>query len=78
MLKDLLESHLNTPTEGCSVNRWIVTLPDEEQTLLKKLSEKKGLNLTTFFNALTKESNIPFKLTTFKSHMRGACVCPKD
>lgn len=78
MLKNLLESHLNIPTEGCAAGNWVTTLPDEEQTLLKKLSEKKGLNLTKFFAELSKESNLPFKLTTFKSHMRGACACPKD
>jgi hypothetical protein len=78
MLKDLLESQLEKPTSGCVVGNWTATLSDEEQTLLKKLAQKTGLNLTQLFFALSKETEIPFKMTAFKSHMRGACTCPKD
>lgn len=78
MLKDLLENQLKKPTFGCVVGNWTATLSDEEQTLLKKLAQKPGLNLAQFFIALSKETDLPFKTTAFKAHMRGACACPKD
>lgn len=75
MLK-VLEKHLNlTLKSECIVAKWITTLPEEEQHLFEKIRENKDVSVASLFNELSKEVELPFKLTAFRGHLRGYCTC---
>ena len=73
---EVLAKHLAATSDGCVVAQWIATLKEEEQkafALAKENNDKiKNAHL---FNDLNKELDLPFKLTAFRSHMRGYCSC---
>lgn len=78
MLKDALHDLLQTSTEGCVVNRWILTKEPEVQQLFEKLKVKQRLNLAEVYRAIIKdEGSIPFGKSMFNYHMRGECSCPQ-
>lgn len=73
---DILSKHLSTEVYGCTVFRWIEGLPQEEQDAFAAVKEKSAkIKLATLFSDLNKESELPFKLTAFRSHMRDYCTC---
>jgi hypothetical protein len=57
------------------VGKWINTLEPEEQDAFNGLINSDELNATSLFLALEKQIKLPFKITTFRSHMRGYCSC---
>lgn len=75
MLLEIIESHANAVPSKCSVGKWIETLTSEEQTALNGLVKNDNLNATSLFLALEEQVKLPFKITTFRSHMRGYCSC---
>lgn len=75
---EVLEKHLHAAPKGCVVSSWISTLKDEEQKAFAKIQESKDtINLAVLFSDLTKQTKLPFKLTAFRSHIRGYCTCQK-
>lgn len=73
---DILTKHLNNETQGCSVNQWINALPQEEKEAFVLIKENNAnIKLATLFTDLNKEDVLPFKLTAFRSHLRGYCTC---
>lgn len=73
---EVLEKHLNkNNTHHCIVSEWISALSTEEQTLFKKVKDDKTVSVAGLFNDLNSEIKLPFKLTAFRSHMRGYCTC---
>jgi hypothetical protein len=73
---DILNKHLLNEDKGCAIKQWIDALPKEEQdafALVKQNSE--NINVAALFTELIKESALPFKLTAFRSHLRGYCTC---
>jgi len=75
MLLDIIESHAKSLPSKCSVGKWINTLEPEEQDAFNGLINSDELNATSLFLALEKQIKLPFKITTFRSHMRGYCSC---
>lgn len=75
----ILNKHLEDKPSSCVVNTWIKSLKSEEQeafTLLQKNKEK--LQCAILYKDLSFEMDLPFKLTAFRSHMRGYCTCQKN
>ena len=75
----ILNKHLEDKPSSCVVNTWIKSLKSEEQeafTLLQKNKEK--LQCAILYKDLSFEIDLPFKLTAFRSHMRGSCTCQKN
>lgn len=79
-MRDILQKHLerNPISEGCIVSSWIDDLPIEEQELIRTLQETKSVVVAALYKDLRSTENIPFKLTAFRSHMKGYCSCPKN
>ena len=75
MLLDIIENHSKALPSKCSVGKWIDTLEPEEQTAFNGLVKSDNLNATSLFLAIENQIKLPFKITTFRSHMRGYCSC---
>jgi hypothetical protein len=75
MIIDIIEEQLTKPSFGCVVNKWVATLTTEEREGMEKLQATPHLNITELYNKLKSRIELPFKLTAFKSHMRGYCTC---
>ena len=76
---DILNKHLEDKPSSCVVNTWIKSLKNDEQeafNLLQKNKEK--LQAAILYKDLSSEMDLPFKLTPFRSHMRGYCTCQKN
>jgi hypothetical protein len=73
---DVLSKHLSDEVAGCTVSKWIDGLPNEEREAFAAVKEKNAtIKLASLFSDLNAESKLPFKLTAFRSHMRGYCTC---
>ena len=73
---EVLSKHLSNEITGCTVSRWIDELPQEERDAFAAVKEKSAkIKLATLFSDLNKETELPFKLTAFRSHMRDYCTC---
>ena len=73
---EVLAKHLTATETGCVTAQWIATLADEEQkafALTKENSDK--IKIASLYLDLNKELSLPFKLTAFRSHLRGYCTC---
>lgn len=78
MIADVLREHLDGTRQSikCTVGKWLEAQEKEVVELLSILASRPTTNVSSLFRDL-QESNIPFKLTTFKLHMKGNCACPK-
>jgi hypothetical protein len=73
---DILNKHLVSERKGCSVNTWLLLLPQEEQEAFALVKENNlNISIASLFADLNKEDILPFKLTAFRSHLRGYCTC---
>jgi hypothetical protein len=73
---EVLSKHLSTEVFGCVVARWIEDLPAEEREAFAAVKEKNAaIKIASLYSDLNEESKLPFKLTAFRSHMRGYCTC---
>ena len=73
---DILNKHLSTEDEGCTVQQWVESLTQEEKEAFALVKQNnKNIKLASLFSDLSKEDNLPFKLTAFRSHFRGYCTC---
>ena len=76
LMLEVLHNHLNNQKKGCSVDTWIKSLPQEEQDAFALVKENNAnIKLALLFADLNKEDTLPFKLTAFRSHLRGYCTC---
>ena len=76
---DILNKHISTATEGCSVSAWIETLEDEEKQAFTNIREHSdNINVSSLYKDLSLTDDLPFKLTAFRSHLRSYCTCPKN
>jgi hypothetical protein len=76
---DILNKHISTATEGCSVSAWIETLEDEEKHAFTNIREHSdNINVSSLYKDLSLTDDLPFKLTAFRSHLRSYCTCPKN
>jgi hypothetical protein len=76
-IDSILQKHLTAPRlyGGCVVAVWASNLPNEEQDALNDL-KTKAVVIADLYRDL-RAAGVPFKLTAFRSHMRGYCACPK-
>jgi hypothetical protein len=74
---DILQKHLDGPTVGCVVDEWISTLSKEEQVIFEQLKASKVTVFADLYRDLSTTTELPFKLTAFRSHMKGYCTCQK-
>ena len=75
---DVLQKHLNGEAHACIVSRWIDGLKEEEkQAFLRVKENSQQVHIAALFADLTKQTQLPFKLTAFRSHLRGYCTCQK-
>ena len=72
---DVLNKHLTTKPVICVVSQWISELPQEEQDAFIELRNNNKVVVASLYKDLNKETELPFKLTAFRSHLRGYCTC---
>jgi hypothetical protein len=78
MLVDVLTKHLSSARQGCVVNGWLSGLTKEEREAFEKIKEQStSINVVILYKDLSENAELPFKLTAFRSHLRGYCTCPK-
>jgi hypothetical protein len=76
---DILKKHLEETVFQCVVATWIKELEDEEQqafALLKQNQER--IVFADLYKELLNNQELPFKITAFRSHMKGYCSCQKS
>ena len=74
---EVLNKHLDgTSLSGCVVAQWISTLGKDEQKLFEQIkANNTAVKVAHLFQDLNKDTELPFKLTAFRSHLRGYCTC---
>lgn len=73
---EVLTKHLENSNDGCVVANWIASLEQDEQKAFALLKEKSTtIKVSQLFTDLNKQIPLPFKLTAFRSHLRGYCTC---
>ena len=78
MLETILQEYIDKPTTGCSMKIWIDSKDAKVGEYFARLQGKEGLNHTELYEKITRVEDLPFKFTTFKTHLRGKCTCPKS
>lgn len=75
---EVLTKHIKGETDPrvCVVSRWISKLSQEEQdAFLEVQNHSQQIQVALLFKELNNETKLPFKLTAFRSHIRGYCTC---
>jgi len=75
---NLVNTLSNNYENKCRVGRWFGDLSEEEQQALGDLLRKPRVNRTEVYEKLSQIIELPFKITLFKSHVKGSCSCPKQ
>lgn len=76
LLDDLKQLAKTAELDGCVVGKWLATQDPEITEVLKSLAKKPGLNMTSALDLIKKhDPSIPFKRTSFVTHMREVCAC---
>jgi hypothetical protein len=76
---DILNKHLEDKPSSCVVDTWIKSLKEDEQEAFNLLKQnKEKIQAAILYKDLLSEMDLPFKLTAFRSHMRGYCTCRKN
>jgi hypothetical protein len=78
MIADILQEHLEGKPKHskCLVGKWLDEQDEKVNALFDQLKAKPNINLAGLYRDL-RSSEILFQLTTFKTHMKGNCTCPK-
>lgn len=75
---DILNSHLNDAKEGCVVGKWVDGLSEEEKSAFALIKEKNSLvSLNGMYRDIADSQDLPFGMTSFRTHFRGTCTCQK-
>lgn len=64
------------PTK-CVVGLWVDTLDEESKKAFQQLMDKRIACEPLYRDLINSEQDIPFKSTSFRTHMRGFCICQK-
>jgi hypothetical protein len=76
---DVLKKHIQTASDKCSVSDWLSMLATDEQKAFDEIREcSENINVSALYKDLYLTEVLPFKLTAFRSHLRGYCTCPKN
>lgn len=64
---------------GCVVKVWLINQEKDLQDAFDLLVKSQNANLTVAYKYICDEnSNLPFKRTSFTTHIRGRCTCPTN
>ena len=74
---EVLTKHLEgSDNVGCVVAQWVSTLGADEQKIFKQIKENNtAIKMAQLYKDLSDDTPLPFKLTAFRSHLRGYCTC---
>lgn len=73
---DVLNKHLTAAPTICVVAQWVSELKEDEQSAFVALrSNNNKVVVASLYKDLNEETELPFKLTAFRSHLRGYCTC---
>jgi len=72
---EILQKHLEGPRSGCVVSTWIEGLSKKEQDILEQIRTSNVTVFADLYRDLSSSVELPFKLTAFRSHMKGYCTC---
>lgn len=75
MFSDIIEQYLNDADAKCTFGVWLDKQSKSDQENFALLLQKKSINVASLYRAMTTLNDLPFKSTTFKSHVRGDCKC---
>jgi hypothetical protein len=76
---DILKKHLEEAPFQCVVSVWISGLKEEEQSAFNLLiTNRAKINIAVLYKDLALQEGLPFKVTVFRSHMKGYCTCQKN
>lgn len=76
-LIDILKNHKEQQSfTGCGVARWLTTLNKEEGEAFLECLDTPGVTALGLYNTLLSNGiALPFKQTSFRSHVNGYCSC---
>jgi hypothetical protein len=74
---DLLQKHLTAHEhQGCIAADWIKQLDVKEQEAFKSIKQNNHeIKIAQLYKDLNEQVGLPFKLTAFRAHLRGYCIC---
>lgn len=75
MFSEIIKQHLNAADAKCNFGAWLETQSKADQEGFALLMQKKPINVASLYRSMTSLADLPFKSTTFKSHVRGDCKC---
>jgi len=78
VITDILKEHLNglRAVSKCTTGKWLDTQEPEVIQMFDELAKRPTTNIAALFRDI-EPLDLPFRLTTFKLHMKGNCQCPK-
>jgi hypothetical protein len=72
------QKSIATSEPACMVADWLLTLNDEEAQEFIECMKVPNLSALGLYNALVKQGiDLPFRATTFRSHVKGYCICQR-
>jgi hypothetical protein len=77
VMLDVLNKHLHAnENKGCVVEDWIKQLDSKEQDAFAEIKKNNHeVKIAQLYKDLSTQLELPFKLTAFRSHLRGYCTC---
>lgn len=72
---DVLNKHLTETPSVCVVAQWISGLGEQERVAFVQLRNNDKVVAASLYKDLNEEDELPFKLTAFRSHLKGYCTC---
>jgi hypothetical protein len=72
---EILQKHLEAPRSSCVVSTWIESLSKKEQDILEQIRTSNVTVFSDLYKDLSNSVELPFKITAFRSHMKGYCTC---
>ena len=77
MIADILREHLDSTTfsRKCKMGIWLEGQDADVVSLFNEVATRSQVNISAIYQSLA--TDLPFKSTTFKLHIKGTCTCPK-
>lgn len=79
MIADVIERHLSgqRKLKKCYMGKWLETQDSTIKELLDKVQDNPNVSISGLYREMDAAEELPFKLSTFKLHMKGECPCRK-
>jgi hypothetical protein len=73
---ETLKKHLDGRHKTCCVGEWIELQDAEVKEIFSLIIAKSDdVEIAPLYKDLRNETQMPFKLTSFRAHLRGQCPC---